>query len=137
MVKMDKLELKKMLKPLMKECIREVLMEQGIMSLVSETKQTNTIKKEETVVNKQEVEQKPQINEARKAMLESIGKAGYLNNKFDPFSNTKPLTETQAANAAPQKGLLEGMDLSDPGVDISSFMNNTNKWKALAGGKGK
>ena len=131
MVKMDKLEIKKILKPLMKECIREVLMEQGLIKILSET-----VEQPQVVVKKQPVvQEKPQINEARKKMVEDIGKSGYMNNKFDPFANTKPLTEAQAAGAP---GPMSNIDPSDSGVDISGLMNtNKNAWKARVGGKGK
>jgi len=130
---MDKTELKKLLKPLMKECIREVLMENGLQKILSEAVVSQPEQKQVTqkVSNTQE---KPQINEARKKMLEDIGKSGYLNSKFDPFANTKPLTEAQAAGAPSPMG---GIDPDDSGVDISNLMNgNKNVWKALVGGKG-
>ena len=129
---MDKATLKKLLKPLMKECVREVLMEQGLNSIVSEVVQPAQTK--QTVVSNQP-QQKPQVNESRKKMLEEIGKSGYMNSRFDPFLNTKPLTESQAAEGV--AGPMGSIDPSDPGIDISGFMNgNTNKWKALVGGKG-
>lgn len=130
---MDKIELKKLLKPLMKECIREVLMENGLQKILSETVVSQPEQKQviQKVANTQE---KPQINEARKKMLEDIGKSGYLNSKFDPFANTKPLTEAQAAGAPSP---MSALDPDDSGVDISNLMNGNKKvWKALVGGKG-
>jgi len=146
MVKMDKTDLKKILKPLMKECIREVLMEQGLSTIITEmvSKPVQQIKstpeaQTKQVFKKEIIEQKPQLNEARKAMLDSIGKSGYMSNKFDPFSGTAPLTEVQAAdgNISPTRAAIDSAVLNDPGVDISSLMGNKNAWKALIGGKGK
>ena len=134
---MDKAELKKIIKPLIKECIREVLIEQGLSKMISESvdiapiQQTQTIKKQSTQDNK------PVINEARKKMIEEIGKSGYMNSRFDPFANTTALTEGQASDGGASHGPLSGIDPSDPGVDISGLMNgNKNVWKALVGGKG-
>lgn len=131
---MNKDELKKIIKPLIKECIREVLMEDGLRNILSEAQATPThIQKQATV------SQKPIVTEARKKMLDEIGKSGYMNNKFDPFANTTPLTEAQASNRGPSTGPLKDIDPSDPGVDINSLMGGSNKkiWKALVGGKAK
>jgi len=131
---MDKVELKKIIKPLIKECIREVLMEQGLSKMISES-----ITPAHVINNKpEENQQSKQLIENRKRMLEEIGKSGYVNSSFDPFSNTKALTESQASDGASSYGPLNGVDPNDPGVDISNLMNgNKNVWKALVGGKGK
>jgi len=139
---MDKAELKKILKPLMKECIREVLMEQGLMKLMSENvsvQQTTNFQQKKQQAPAEKTKQNNEIDQYRKTMLESIGKSGYLNNQFDPFSGTKPLTESQAASASPtsRTSNIDPAVLDDPGIDISGFMGNKNTWKALIGGKGK
>lgn len=138
---MDKAAIKKVFKPLIKECIREVLMEHGLSSMLQEAVAAPVAAPRQQVQKQtptqKQPEQKQQINEARKAMLEGIGKSGYLNSRFDPFSNTKALTESQASDGAAGSGPLAGIDPNDPGIDISGFMNgNANKWKALVGGKG-
>lgn len=139
---MEKNELKKIIKPLIKECIREVFMEQGFIKLIGEattqTKQqvTETIKKPVQEV-KQQV--RPQINANQKLMAEEIRKSGFVSKSFDPFANTNALTEAQAGNlgSAPATGPLANIDPNDSGVDISNLMNgNKNVWKALLGGKG-
>mgnify|MGYP003336859366 CR=1 FL=1 len=135
---MDKVELKKVIKPLIKECIREVLMEQGLSKMISEAAVAAPVATQKQEVRAQPVRQNNQINEARKKMIEEIGKSGYMNNSFDPFSNTEALTESQATDGAGSHGPLRGIDPNDPGVDISNLMNgNKNVWKALVGGKGK
>ncbi len=139
---MDKSELKKILKPLMKECVREVLMEHGLMKLMAESvnpqQETNTQQKKQQVAQ-EKPKQNSETEQYRKTMLESIGKSGYLNNQFDPFSGTKPLTESQAASTGPagRSSNIDPAVLDDPGIDISGFMGNKNTWKALIGGKGK
>jgi hypothetical protein len=134
---MDNKELKAMLKPLIKQCIREVLVEEGLGKIIAESK-TESVKetKEQPQVKKVIKEQTVQITEARKKMLEEIGKSGYMSNKFDPFAGTKPLTEAQASNAA--AGPMSNIDPSDPGVDISNLLSgNKNTWKTLVAGKAK
>jgi hypothetical protein len=70
--------------------------------------------------------------ENRKKLAGEIGKAGFLNTKFDPFSGTKALTEAQASGAG------AGKDLNDPGVDVSGLISgNKNVWKTLVNGKAK
>lgn len=134
----NKSELKKVIKPLIKECIREVLMEQGFMKLVSESvspqkQAVETIKKP-----LQEIKQQPkqQTNTNQKLMAEEIRKSGFVSRNFDPFANTTALTEAQAAGTP--MGPMSSIDPNDSGVDISDLMNgNKNVWKALVGGKGK
>ena len=133
---MDKSELKKAIKPLIKECVREVLMEQGLLKIVSES---TVVKPKEPVAKATRTEQAPTkkpVNENHRLMMEEIGRSGYLNSRFDPFSGTQALTEAQATGAA--TGPMSSVDPNDPGVDISNLMNgNKNVWKALVGGKGK
>ncbi len=137
---MDKNDLKKLLKPLIKECIREVLMEHGLNSMLAESKTPHVTQKtniEQPLFKQQVIEKKPVVSENQKKLLEEIGKSGYMNSKFDPFSGTKPLTDTQAYDGVAPSA-ASSMNTQDPGIDISSLLNeNANKWKALAGGKGK
>lgn len=131
---MDTKELKAMLKPLIKECIKEVLMEEGLGKIISESKSEKIVESKQA--KKVIKEQKTEITEARKKMLDEIGKSGYMANKFDPFAGTKALTEAQASGSP--TGPLASVDASDPGVDISSLMNGNKKvWNALVGGKAK
>jgi len=130
-------EIKATLKPLIKECIREVLMEAGLSKMLTEAKYEP--EPVQAPVKKQEPsKQVQQISEGRKKMLEEIGKSGYMNNKFDPFAGTKALTESQSKEG-PSMGPLKDIDPSDPGVDISGLMNNSNKkvWNTLINGKAK
>ena len=138
---MKKDELKKMLKPLIKECIKEVMFEQGTLSaIVSEVVQglgnpvisesrsaplprpTNRLE-----TNQEAKERRNQSLAKRKQMFESIGRDSF--NGVDLFEGTTPAP-------APSKGgqgALSGMDPRDPGVDISKFMGSSSNWKALVG----
>lgn len=138
---MNKTELKKILKPLIKECIKEVMFEQGTLStivaevvqglgnpIISESRPSSNprpIKRVET-----DHEAKRRKNEAlnrRKNLLESIGKGSY--NGVDLFEGTTPAPAPSGKQA---RGAMSGVDPNDPGVDITSFMGAT-KWKTLAG----
>jgi hypothetical protein len=137
---MDTKELKTILKPLIKQCIREVLMEEGFNKVLAETKNEafSETKPINEVAKKEAVKKEPSnFNENRKKMLDEIGKAGYISKNFDPFAGSKPLTEAQASGA-PASGPLSQVDPADPGVDISGIMNMAaGKWKAHLGGKSK
>lgn len=132
---MDKAELKKIMKPLIKECIKEVLIEIGAQSLVAESVRPIAESKQAAIQPKQiKKEISPKIAEFKKNMLDQIGKSSYINNRFDPFAGTVPLTEAQASGT-PMSPIL---DESDPGVDISSLIStNAASWKAHLNPKGK
>ena len=144
---MKSLTSKKDLKNLVKECVKEVLFEEGIISnLVSEiaagfvkanlleAKQptiTNTPK--HNVVTERVMEraskQKKQPKE-RKAFSENKKKmTEILKNNFggvDLFEGTTPAPESETKGA----GTLTGVNPNDPGVDISSIPG-MNSWKHL------
>jgi hypothetical protein len=132
---MNTKEIKAMLKPLIKQCIKEVLLEEGLGKVISEVKSTPAVEPK-AVVKKQPVVESKVHSENRKKLIDEIGKSGYLNNKFDPFANTKPLTEAQASGAP--TGPMSNVEPTDPGVDISSLLSgNKDTWKVLAKGKAK
>ena len=134
-------ELKKMLKPLIKECIKEVMFEQGTLSaIVSEVVQGlgNPVITESRSTplppptNRLETDQeaKKRRNQSmskRKQMLESIGRDSF--NGVDLFEGTTPAPAPSKGGQGP----LAGMDPRDPGVDISKFMGSSSNWKALVG----
>ena len=129
-------ELKKVLKPLIKQTIREVLLEEGILSqVVSEVvrgmgAQTITEVKrgpDPAEIRKQEEALERQRQERIKRLNESVGPIGAGINVFE---NTKPIRE---AKTEPGKA-LSGMAPNDPGVDISGIMKLAGgKWDALKG----
>ena len=94
---MKKADLKKAIKPLVKECIQEVLLEEGLLSnivsevanglqstnVVVEAQQTST--QQTSNVNKH---QQIKLNEHKKKMLEAIGKDAY--NGVDLFEGPTP-----------------------------------------------
>lgn len=135
---MKKEDLKKILKPIVKECIREVFFEPGILSTVIQevmrgtTSATPIIAESRAPIAKQNTSEKKEkirksqnaklqeLRENQKRMLDAIGgKVGGVN----VFEGTAPLT-AQQATASPEKSAsdpLSGVDPSDPGIDISKF----------------
>ena len=115
---MTKSEMKKIMKPLVKECLQEMLLEEGLLSnLVSEVMkghQKSVVSESKVATQKQAVapiksQAKPQINEIRKKLADSIGKGAYSN----VFEGIEP---------APSPGEL-GVDDGDPGLDLSMLSN--------------
>ena len=139
---MKKDQLKKILRPMIKECIREVIFEEGTLStiisevvrgtssqqvVVSETK-TNPVKQQN---NTERAERKrKQLLEQKRKMLDAIGSTAY--NGVDLFEGTTPIASTPSGGTPQGSGALDGVAPNDPGVDISSFASN-GIWKKLAG----
>ena len=140
---MKKSELKRALKPLIKECIREVILEEsGVLSkVVSEgasglatAAPTAHVVTElaEAGVNKdveheQYLQKLEEVKQQKQEMLNAIGAEAY--GGIDIFEGTSP-APPQGDGRSP----LSGRDPRDPGIDISNIMNtNSALWKTLAG----
>ena len=123
---MDKNELKKVLKPLIKECIKEVLLEHGVSSLISEDKRAPVEAKKAPVDDNRARLAKESLERKKKQMLDAIGKDAF--NGIDLFEGTTPAP----AQSEPSRGPLSGTDPRDAGVDISR-LPNFGVWKKLAG----
>lgn len=102
---MDKNSLKKVIKPLIKECLREVLMEEGLVKVIKEynvPEQPRQVLKKETPQRK--IPQQTQIKESVSL------------NGFNIFEGTKP---------APK----DGEYIEEDGVNIDRLVNkNQNSW---------
>jgi len=136
---MKRSEFKKILKPLIKECIKEVIFEEGVLStLVSEavvgvsqsqqlserrTKQTPPIRENKTV------QKRANINTAKKKLLDAIGKDSY--NGVNIFENTTPLSNVGTPGRTSQ-GPLADVEAGDPGIDLSQIPGAQN-WSLLMG----
>jgi hypothetical protein len=118
---MNKKELKGIIKPLIKECLTEILVEEGLMKIVKE----NVVKESMQATPKRQpiVENKPMI---RKLQQESVinkqeaiqeVKKKLASPAFDPFAGTDVLKEDKEAMQSQQ------------GVDISSLLeSNVESW---------
>ena len=140
---MKKSELKTVLRPLIKECVKEVMFEDGILSgLISEVVQglggqvlsENTVtprRKVPAQQNDAEIARQQQVAkikameqaaQTRKKMSEAVGKSAY--GGVDLFEGTTP---APAAAESKQGDPLAGQNPNDAGVDISNLFGGANK----------
>jgi hypothetical protein len=145
---MKRSELKRMIKPLVKECVQETILNEGLLSnIVSEVMQgmgnqflvenkeqivptmsnENSVRMEAISKNK-----KSQILETKKKLLDAIGKDAY--GGIDIFEDTRPMKESAASMGPSDPLRSDGRDSDDPGVDISGIVALGGKnWKAFMG----
>ena len=142
---MKKSDLKQLIKPLVKECIHEVLLEEGLLSnvvaevakgmqgnLVVETRkqQPEQIFNEDMKMKRKTDESRQKLKEHRKRLLDAIGADAY--NGVNLFEDTTPLKQAGNPTGAPQVPSVLGDDPGDAGVDISSIMGTASKvWQAM------
>ena len=128
---MKKSELKKVIKPLVKECIHEVLIEEGLLSnVVSEVvKGVGAAPIVERKEPPRQIVREPnntKLKEQRKKLMDAINKDAF--NGVDLFEGTTPVP-AQREQAA---GAVDLGDPSDAGVDISSILGKSSKiWERL------
>ena len=140
---MKRSELKNIIKPLVKECITESLLEEGLLSnVISEVMKgmSPVIMESAPVADPTAGVQKAAMREAQEAklkqakqnrrkLLDAIGSDSY--GGVDLFEGTTPAPaqkspESQAASP------LGGVAPGDPGVDISGILGiGGHKWKSL------
>jgi hypothetical protein len=138
---MNKNELKKILRPLIKECIKEVIFEEGTLStiisevvkgtssnqVVYETKKSpNNLESNGQFVDRK----RKQLSEQKRKMLDAIGRDSY--NGVNIFEGTTPMPAGRSQGSPHGSSPLDGVDPRDPGVDISNF-GKSGLWKKLAG----
>ena len=131
---MKKSDLKKLIKPLVKECIHEVLLEEGLLSnVVSEVaKGLNT-----APVITEQVEQAPapkprkrDYSADRRKLMDAIGNDAY--NGVNLFEGTTPAPAQQEQTA----GSVDMGDPNEAGVDIGSKLRHSSKiWQSKNKGK--
>ena len=134
------------LKTMIKECVKEVLFEEGVLSnLVAEIafgitkaqgtivestppKQTRKPNIDKAMVAEQQEEKRKRLLETKRKMLDAIGNSKMSN----VFEGTEPLREGGTPNATPAQGPMSGRDPNDAGVDISGLFSLAGqKWNAL------
>lgn len=132
---MNKSDLKRTIKPLVKECIHEVLLEEGLLSnLISEVVKgigvQPIVESQAPMVNKRK-SKKPTaaIQEHRRKMMDAVNGDAY--NGMNLFEGTEPLSAHQAADPKADH-IIDLGDPRDPGVDISSLLGESSQiWKAM------
>ena len=142
---MKKSELKKVLKPLIRECVKEVILDEGVLSgIISEvargfsgnsadTPSPQLVEEAQSPVTERMRRnaftgaQSKKLQEQRKQLMKAVGAQAY--NGVDLFEGTTPAP----AQGSPlqQAAPLAGVDSSDPGVDISSLFGTVGQnWAA-------
>ena len=147
-------DIKKVLRPFIKEIVKEVLLEtNGLFSrIIKESVEAlagqRVVLTESTPTPEQpkpipQIRRGSDLKEERKRLLDAIGADNY--NGVDVFKGVKPMTESKnpsladvpAAVPSQAANPLSGMDPSDPGIDISGIMGMAGAWKTLARGNKK
>ena len=128
---MKKTQLKRVIKPIVEECINEVLLEKGLLSsIISEVVkgiqplqqspvQQRPVMQENKLMQQQRQELQEQKYEMMKAQKRKLLDAAGFG--VDVFSGTEPIEEA-ADPSNGQAGALSGVSPSDPGVDIAGIM---------------
>ena len=137
---MKKSDLKQLIKPLVKECIHEVLIEEGLLSnvvaevarglqgnLVVETQQKPPPRlfNEDSQMKRKANDSRTKMNEHRQKLMDAVGKDAY--GGTDLFEGTQPMSQTE-----PQEGHPDLGSPQDPGVDLSSILGNASQiWQSM------
>jgi len=138
---MKKSQLKRVIKPIVEECINEVLLEKGLLSsIISEVvkgiqplqqspMQQRPVMQENKLMQQQRLELQEQKYEMMKAQKRKLLDAAGFG--VDVFSGTEPIEEA-ADPSNGQAGALSGVSPSDPGVDINGIMAVANRdWSKM------
>ena len=140
---MKKSDLKQLIKPLVKECIHEVLLEEGLLSnvvaevakgmqgnLMTETQQRppEALFDDNLQMKRKANGTRSKLNEHRKKLMDSIGGDAY--NGVNLFEGTEALTGYEASET--KGGSVDLGHPQDAGVDISSLVGGASQiWKAM------
>jgi hypothetical protein len=137
---MKKSDLKLIIKPLVKECIHEVLLEEGLLSNVvaevAKGMQQNVIVErkappseaifnDELQMKRKSTDSRTKMSEHRQKLMDAIGKEAY--GGVNLFEGVEPMSAKE-----PAQGHTDLGDPRDSGVDISSLVGNASQiWKAI------
>ena len=139
---MNSNDLKKTLRPLVKQLVKEAMQEE-LTTVISEIiKQTSSAQivehKQQPVINRQLQEErtaeKQKLIEERRKRLEEVTKGAYGGiNLFEGTTPApaprEPASGTKGAESVASP--LAGIDPSDSGVDISGLLRMTGGWKQI------
>ena len=139
---MKKEELKRVLKPVIEECIRELIFEKGVLSsiinevqgvsapVISETRQPTKSyqQNEQEFIKKKSVEAHNKLFEHKKKLMEAVGKNSY--GGVNIFEGVTPIDEAPAEN----KKAPSAIEVLDPGNTGGISLGNIpgmNKWGSI------
>ena len=142
---MKKSDLKKLIKPLVKECMQEALIEEGLLSdgisevvkglgagsIIRESQARSAPTTTPIAQNSRVQEIRQQMEEDKRKLISSFKQETI--NGVNVFEGTEPLSNYEASSSKTrQGGALSGISPNDSGVDISGIMALGGKnWKAL------
>ena len=132
---MKKSDLKELIKPLVKECIHEVLLEEGLLSnVVSEVAKglnnAPVITEQAAQPDRTAPPKKRDYSENRKKLMDAIGSDSY--NGVNLFEGTTPAPAQQEQAA----GSVDMGDPNDAGVDIGSILGQSSRiWESMNKGR--
>ena len=132
------------LKSIIKECVKEILFDEGVLSnlvaevamgitkaqtLMVETKQAAAPQlRTQNDVEEQNEAKRKKLLETKRKMLDAMGNTKMSN----VFEGTVPLKSAGSPSAPVGQGPLAGRDANDAGIDISGLLSIAGqKWKAL------
>ena len=142
---MNKKEIRDALKPLVRECVRDIIFEEGFLSgIISEvvsglgarpviTEQVHQATQPQENHDAQIAiqRQKEKLDEARRRMADAIGRDAYGGANL--FEGTEPLQSAGTPGSSPApSNPLSGYGAKDEGVNIDSLLGGVGKnWKKL------
>ena len=132
------------LKSIIKECVKEILFDEGVLSnlvaevamgitkaqtLMAETKQAPAPQlRTQNDVEEQNEAKRKRLLETKRKMLDAMGNTKMSN----VFEGTEPLKSAGSTTAPAAQGPMAGRDANDAGIDISGLFSVAGqKWKAL------
>jgi len=132
---MKKTDLKKLIKPLVKECIHEVLIEEGLLAnvvaevaqglqgnLMTEVRQPAV---EQRQMKRTADDSRAKLKEHRRKLMGALNKDAY--GGMDLFEGTEPMQQRESSPGHPDLG-----DPNDAGVDLSSILGNASEiWQSM------
>jgi len=138
---MKKSQLKRVIKPIVEECLNEVLLEKGLLSsIISEVvkgiqplQQSPVQQRPVMQENKLMQQQRQELQEQKYEMMKKqkrklLDAAGF---GVDVFAGTQPIEEA-ADPSNGQAGALSGVAPNDAGVDIAGIMAVANRdWSKM------
>ena len=132
------------LKSIIKECVKEILFDEGVLSnlvaevamgitkaqtLMVETKQTPAPQlRTQNDIEEENETRRQRLLETKRKMLDAMGNTKMSN----VFEGTVPLKSAGTPSSTVAQGPMAGRDANDAGIDISGLFSVAGqKWKAL------
>ena len=123
------------LKNIIKECVKEVIFEEGVLSgIITEVAVgIQKVSGNQLVETKISTPRESPPSNVKRRVLDAVGNQGYQNLK-NKFSNPGLFEGTKPIPSGDGQGPLSGIDPHDSGVDISR-LPGMGDWAAVAQGK--